>query len=219
MAAGNLNIDLNSNANRELLYMITQFLEHENLTETARTLERESGFYFNMRFFEDLVHNGAFDEAEEYVDGFTDLHENSFSTKIYFELRKQKFLETLEDGKRCKALTMLMQEFRDFAPYSRSLCSEAAALLTVDDFRTHQALAGYGEVNEARRSAMDDIRRCIQMNPVFQGKLQPPNIESTLQGAIMYGNSANQNEQQNGDGGNGDPAPPPNDDVSSPGRN
>lgn len=37
MAAGNLNIDLNSNANRELLYMITQFLEHENLTETAHT--------------------------------------------------------------------------------------------------------------------------------------------------------------------------------------
>lgn len=37
-------------------------------------------------------------------------------------------------GKRCKALTMLVQEFRDFAPYSRSLCSEAAALLTVDDF-------------------------------------------------------------------------------------
>ncbi|KAK4600688.1 hypothetical protein RGQ29_010369, partial [Quercus rubra] len=156
--------------------MITQFLEHENLTETARTLERESGFYFNMRFFEDLVHNGAFDEAEEYVDGFTDLHENSFSTKIYFELRKQKFLETLEDGERCRALTMLMQEFRDFAPYNRSLCGEAAALLTVDDFRHHQSLAGHGDVNEARRSVMNDIRRCLHANPVFQGKLQPPNI-------------------------------------------
>ena len=64
-----------------------------------------------------------------------------------------------------------------------------------------------------------DIRRCIQMNPVFHGKLEPPNIESTPQGAIMYGNSENQNEQQNGDGGNGDPAPPPNDDISSHGRN
>ena len=57
------------------------------------------------------------------------------------------------------------------------------------------------------------------MNPVFHGKLEPPNIESTLQGAIMYGNLENQNEQQNGDGGNGDPAPPPNDDISSHGRN
>ncbi|KAL4650815.1 hypothetical protein ACB098_01G104400 [Castanea mollissima] len=196
--------------------MITQFLEHENLTETARTLERESGFYFNMRFFEDLVHNGAFDEAEEYVDGFTDLHENSFSTKIYFELRKQKFLETLEDGKRCKALTMLMQEFRDFAPYSRSLCSEAAALLTVDDFRHHQSLAGHGDVNEARRSVMNDIRRCLHANPVFQGKLQPPNIKSTLQHAIMLANSGNR--QQNGVGGNVCPAPPSNNGFSFSGR-
>ena len=88
-----------------------------------------------------------------------------------------------------------------------------------DPSRTHQALAGHGEINEARRSTMNDIRRCIQMNPVFHGKLEPPNIESTLQGAIMYGNSENQNEQQNGDGGNGDPAPPPNDDISSHGRN
>lgn len=61
------------------------------------SLERESGFYFNMRYFEDLVHNGAFDQAEEYVDGFTDVHENSFSTKIYYELRRQKFLEILEE--------------------------------------------------------------------------------------------------------------------------
>ena len=38
-------------------------------------------------------------------------------------------------GERYRALTMLMQEFRDFAPYNRSLCGEAAALLTVDDFR------------------------------------------------------------------------------------
>jgi hypothetical protein len=40
------------------------------------SLERESGFYFNMRFFEDLVLNDGFDEAEEYLYGFTDVHDN-----------------------------------------------------------------------------------------------------------------------------------------------
>jgi hypothetical protein len=60
-------------------------------------LERESGFYFNMRFFEDLVLNGGFDEAEEYLYGFTDVHDNMYSTKIIFEIRKQKFLETLDE--------------------------------------------------------------------------------------------------------------------------
>nr|XP_023872974.1 protein TPR3-like [Quercus suber] len=198
------------NQNRELLYMITQFLEHENLTEAARTLERESGFYFNIRYFEELVHNGSFGEAEEYVDGFTTIHENLFSTKIYFELRKQKFFETLQDGERCKALTMLIQEFGDFAPYNRSFSAEAAALLTLDDFRHHQSLAGHGDVNEARRSVMNDIRRCLHANPVFQGKLQPPNIKSTLQHAIMLVNAGNNNQQHDGVGGNGCPAPPNN---------
>jgi hypothetical protein len=61
------------------------------------SLERESGFYFNMRFFEDLVLNGGFDEAEEYLYGFTDIHDNMYSTKIIFEIRKQKFLETLDE--------------------------------------------------------------------------------------------------------------------------
>lgn len=61
------------------------------------SLERESGFYFNISYFEEVVHNGSFGEAEEYVDGFTTIHENLFSTKIYFELRKQKFFETLQE--------------------------------------------------------------------------------------------------------------------------
>ena len=113
---------------RDILYRILQFLDSENLKETARTwvfvfhlfsmisifhcnyfrqitcllvfiyrLERESGFYFNMRFFEDLVLNGGFDEAEEYLYGFTDVHDNMYSTKIIFEIRKQKFLETLDE--------------------------------------------------------------------------------------------------------------------------
>ena len=113
---------------RDILYRILQFLDSENLKETARTwvfvfhlfsmisifhcnyfrqitcllvfiyrLERESGFYFNMRFFEDLVLNGGFDEAEEYLYGFTDVNDNMYSTKIIFEIRKQKFLETLDE--------------------------------------------------------------------------------------------------------------------------
>ena len=41
----------------------------------------------------------------------------------------------LARGERCKALAMLLHEFRDFAPYNRSLCRQAAALLTLDDFR------------------------------------------------------------------------------------
>lgn len=65
--------------------------------ETGRyRLEQESGFYFNMRHFEELVTGGEWDEAEKYLSGFTKVDDNRYSMKIFFEIRKQKYLEALD---------------------------------------------------------------------------------------------------------------------------
>lgn len=59
-------------------------------------LEQESGFYFNMKHFEDLVQGGEWDEVEKYLGGFTKVEDNRYSMKIFFEIRKQKYLEALD---------------------------------------------------------------------------------------------------------------------------
>ena len=59
-------------------------------------LEQESGFYFNMKHFEDLVQGGEWDEVEKYLSGFTKVEDNRYSMKIFFEIRKQKYLEALD---------------------------------------------------------------------------------------------------------------------------
>lgn len=59
-------------------------------------LEQESGFYFNMKYFEEEVHNGNWDEVEKYLSGFTKVDDNRYSMKIFFEIRKQKYLEALD---------------------------------------------------------------------------------------------------------------------------
>ena len=59
-------------------------------------LERETGLFFNMRHFEEMVLCGNWCEAEKYLSGFTKLGDDAYSTKIYFELRKQAFLEALD---------------------------------------------------------------------------------------------------------------------------
>ena len=59
-------------------------------------LEKESGIYFNLKYFEELLLDGKFDEAESYLSGFTKLEDNKHSTKIFFEIRKQKYLEALD---------------------------------------------------------------------------------------------------------------------------
>lgn len=59
-------------------------------------LEQESGFFFNMKHFEDQVLAGEWDEVERYLCGFTKVEDNRYSMKIFFEIRKQKYLEALD---------------------------------------------------------------------------------------------------------------------------
>lgn len=59
-------------------------------------LEKESGFYFNMKYFEDKVQAGEWEEVEKYLSGYTKVDDNRYSMKIFFEIRKQKYLEALD---------------------------------------------------------------------------------------------------------------------------
>lgn len=49
-----------------------------------------------MKYFEDEVNNGNWDEVEKYLSGFTKVDDNRYSMKIFFEIRKQKYLEALD---------------------------------------------------------------------------------------------------------------------------
>ncbi|KAI7994693.1 UPF0481 protein [Camellia lanceoleosa] len=55
---------------------------------SCNKLEQESGFFFNMKYFEDEVHNGNWDEVEKYLSSFTKVDDNRYSMKIFFEIRK-----------------------------------------------------------------------------------------------------------------------------------
>lgn len=39
---------------------------------------------------------GNWEELEKYLSGFTRVEDNKYSTKIFFEIRKQKYLEALD---------------------------------------------------------------------------------------------------------------------------
>lgn len=40
--------------------------------------------------------NGEWDEVENYLSGFTKVEDNRHSMKMFFEIRKQKYLEALD---------------------------------------------------------------------------------------------------------------------------
>lgn len=61
-----------------------------------------------MRHFEDMVTNGEWDEVEKYLSGFTKVDDNRYSMKIFFEIRKQKYLEALD---KCVLLKFIQVDF------------------------------------------------------------------------------------------------------------
>ncbi|XP_017983146.1 PREDICTED: topless-related protein 1 isoform X1 [Theobroma cacao] len=167
-----------STLNKELLFLILQFCNDEGYTRTAHMLERESGCYFDMEFVEDMVHTGKWDKVEKYLSGFTNVDSNKYSTKIYFEIRKQNFLEALDNNDRAKALDILMKDLKVFAAGNEELFREMTQLLTLDDFREHESLSMYGDVESSRKVLMDEIKKLIEANPNFHGKLKFPSIKS-----------------------------------------
>ncbi|CAN6459524.1 unnamed protein product [Victoria cruziana] len=168
-----------SSLSRELVFLILQFLDEEKFKETVHKLEQESGFFFNMKYFEDAVHNGEWDEVEKYLSGFTKVDDNRYSMKIFFEIRKQKYLEALDKHDRSKAVDILVKDLKVFASFNEELFKEITQLLTLENFRENEQLSKYGDTKSARTIMLVELKKLIEANPLFRDKLQFPSLKSS----------------------------------------
>ncbi|XP_010533140.1 PREDICTED: topless-related protein 4-like [Tarenaya hassleriana] len=168
-----------SSLSRELVFLILQFLDEEKFKETVHRLEQESGFYFNLRYFEELVTNGEWDEVEKYLSGFTKVDDNRYSMKIFFEIRKQKYLEALDKRDRAKAVEILVKDLKVFATFNEDLFKEITQLLTLENFRDNEQLSKYGDTKTARGIMLGELKKLIEANPLFREKLQFPALKSS----------------------------------------
>ncbi|MCL7047751.1 hypothetical protein MKW94_009116 [Papaver nudicaule] len=168
-----------SSLSRELVFLILQFLDEEKFKETVHKLEQESGFFFNMKYFEDEVHNGNWDEVERYLSGFTKVDDNRYSMKIFFEIRKQKYLEALDKHDRAKAVDILVKDLKVFASFNEELFKEITQLLTLENFRENEQLSKYGDTKSARTIMLVELKKLIEANPLFRDKLQFPNLKNS----------------------------------------
>ncbi|KAL3835512.1 hypothetical protein ACJIZ3_010248 [Penstemon smallii] len=168
-----------SSLSRELVFLILQFLDEEKFKETVHKLEQESAFFFNMKYFEDEVHNGNWEEVEKYLSGFTKVDDNRYSMKIFFEIRKQKYLEALDKNDRPKAVEILAKDLKVFASFNEQLFKEITQLLTLDNFRENEQLSKYGDTKSARAIMLVELKKLIEANPLFRDKLLFPNLKNS----------------------------------------
>ncbi|XP_010243111.1 PREDICTED: protein TPR2-like [Nelumbo nucifera] len=168
-----------SSLSRELVFLILQFLDEEKFKETVHKLEQESGFFFNMKHFEDQVQAGEWDEVEKYLCGFTKVEDNRYSMKIFFEIRKQKYLEALDRHDRAKAVEILVKDLKVFASFNEELFKEITQLLTLENFRQNEQLSKYGDTKSARNIMLMELKKLIEANPLFRDKLTFPPFKAS----------------------------------------
>ncbi|KAJ4850013.1 RNA polymerase II associated Paf1 complex subunit Tpr1 [Turnera subulata] len=182
---------MTSSLSRDLIFLILQFLDEEKFKDTVHRLEQESGLFFNIKYFEELVTSGNWDEVEKYLYGFTKVDDNRYSMKIYFEIRKQKYLEALDKLDRSKAVDILVKDLKVFASFNEDLFKEITHLITMDNFRENQQLSNYRDTKTARAIMFIELKKLIEANPLLRDKLQFPNIKgSRLRMLINQRNSA-----------------------------
>ncbi|XP_022893632.1 topless-related protein 3-like isoform X2 [Olea europaea var. sylvestris] len=168
-----------SSLSRELVFLILQFLEEEKFKESVHRLEQESGFFFNMKYFEEKIHAGEWEEVEKYLSGFTKVDDNRYSMKIFFEIRKQKYLEALDRQDKAKAVDILVNDLKVFSTFNEDLYKEITQLLTLGNFRENEQLSKYGDTKTARSIMLIELKKLIEANPLFREKLVFPTLKSS----------------------------------------
>ncbi|OAY76227.1 Topless-related protein 2 [Ananas comosus] len=168
-----------SSLSRELVFLILQFLEEEKFKESVHKLEQESGFFFSIKYFEEKALAGEWDEVERYLSGFTKVDDNRYSMKIFFEIRKQKYLEALDRHDRAKAVEILVKDLKVFSTFNEELYKEITQLLALDNFRENEQLSKYGDTKSARSIMLIELKKLIEANPLFREKLVFPTLRAS----------------------------------------
>ncbi|XP_035837874.1 topless-related protein 2-like [Helianthus annuus] len=103
-----------------------------------------------------------------------EVENNQYSMKIFFEIRKQKYLEALDRNDRAKAVEILCKDLKVFSTFNEELFKEITQLLTLDNFRQNEQLSNYGDTKSAQSIMLVELKKLIEANPLFRGKLAFP---------------------------------------------
>ncbi|KAI3692219.1 hypothetical protein L6452_32030 [Arctium lappa] len=131
-------------------------------------LDQEIVFFFNMKYFEDQVEAGEWDEVERYLCQFTDVTENPCSMQIFFEIRKQKYFKALSWYDRVKAVEIIVKDLKVVSASNEELFKEITHLITFDNHRLKEYLSTYGDTKSSRSVMLVEVTKLIEANPLFK---------------------------------------------------
>ncbi|RHN73137.1 hypothetical protein MtrunA17_Chr2g0295261 [Medicago truncatula] len=99
--------------------------------------------------------------------------------KMFFEIRKQKYLEALDRGDKTTAVEILVKDLKIFSTYNNDLYNKIINLITLDNFRENVELSHYRDVKSIRKTLMEELKNMIDMNLVLKKKIMLPSLSSS----------------------------------------
>jgi len=136
---------------KDVVGLVIQYLKEKGLGETAKILESEGNYYFDMHYFKELFLDGDWDKLVPYLKRFLGKESMSSHSVLFFEILKHKYFYYLDNGDKIMASWVLKEEVKHFFDIneveldkanSKLLLTynELAALLTFENFRTHSSI-------------------------------------------------------------------------------
>ncbi|KAK4600687.1 hypothetical protein RGQ29_010368 [Quercus rubra] len=162
-----------STINEELVFLVLQFLKERGYNETAHTLERESGFYIDLKYLEDMVLRGKWDETERYLSGFTHFSRNTISD-VCLWIRAQEYFEAIENDDSDKASGILMNNLKFLASRRKGLFESMEQLFKSENKKEHILYSQYKGTEVGRILTIDHVKKDIEADSHLSGKLRFP---------------------------------------------
>ncbi|XP_031266404.1 topless-related protein 3-like [Pistacia vera] len=101
--------------------------------------------------------------------------------KIFFEIRKQKYLEALDRQDKAKA-KILGTDLEVFSTFNEELYKEVTQFFSL---RENERLPKYGDTKTARIIMLIALKKLIEANPLFLNKLTFPSMKSSRLWALI----------------------------------
>ncbi|CDP08432.1 unnamed protein product [Coffea canephora] len=144
-------------------------------------LERESRLFFDIKYFQECVSNGDWEEMEKYLSRFTNAEDNPESFIIFFEIRRQNYYEAHDKNERNMMLDILKRDLEVLTHSQADLYRGLVRLFQLNNFRCilQQKLSYHGDENSARILLMAKLKQLIEANPLIGDKLQFPTLQKS----------------------------------------
>ncbi|KAL1214666.1 Topless-related protein 4 [Cardamine amara subsp. amara] len=160
---------------KNLIFLILQFLSEEGYEKSLHLLEQDSGIFFNFSYFSNVILDGNWKEAEDYLSAFTTPDVNTFSRNMFLDLFKWKASEASDRSGSSESVNIFYKDLRRIPVLKDDSFNDLVEVIAVDDMRVPDQTYCVDKAS-VRAKLCVDLLELADNNPSLLGKRVFPKL-------------------------------------------